>query len=148
MMQENRKPKQQKMCRPFLWAPLKIRKITTNTLSRSSNDLVKSVVNLVKHHDTDINDRKSIKRMISKFGLEQFQDLLILKKADMLAQSEFRRKEKQQKIKEAEEILNDLKQENACFKLKDLKINGKDLLGIGYSQGASWQTLLNISIGT
>ena len=110
-------------------------KIATNTLSRSSNDLVKSVANLVKHHDTDINDRKSIKRMVSKFGLEQIQDLLILKKADMLAQSGFRKEEKTRIIKEAEKILNDLKQENACFKLKDLKINGKDLIDIGYNQG-------------
>ena len=100
------------------------------------NDTTDKVCNLVKNHDDrpEINHR-NVRRMIIRVGQENFQDLLAVKRADTLAQSAYHRKEKLEYIDELERVFNEVVAAGDCLRIKDLQINGKDLIAMGVPQG-------------
>ena len=100
------------------------------------NDTTDRVCNLVKNHDDrpEINQR-NVRRMIIRVGQENFNDLLEVKKADCLAQSMYHREEKLAYIEELERVFGEIVAAGDCLKIKDLKINGKDLIEMGVPQG-------------
>ncbi|MBQ3088720.1 MAG: HD domain-containing protein [Clostridia bacterium] len=92
------------------------------------------VLTLVKYHDVQIEPtEKSVKRALNKYTPEVFFKLLEIKKADNLAQNpEYNRIEQLNKLKRiAESIIN----KGECFSLKDLAVNGNDLINIGLPAG-------------
>ncbi|SDB29736.1 tRNA nucleotidyltransferase (CCA-adding enzyme) [Pseudobutyrivibrio sp. YE44] len=100
------------------------------------NDTTDKVCNLVRNHDDrpEINER-NVRRMIIRVKQENFQDLLAVKRADCLAQSMYHREEKLSYIADLERVFNEVVAAGDCLKIKDLKINGKDLLAMGVPQG-------------
>lgn len=100
------------------------------------NDTTDRVCNLVKNHDDrpEINER-NVRRMIIRVGQENFQDLLAVKRADLLAQSMYHREEKLAYVDELEQVFNSIIAAGDCLRIKDLKINGKDLIEMGVPQG-------------
>ncbi|SFI07734.1 tRNA nucleotidyltransferase (CCA-adding enzyme) [Pseudobutyrivibrio sp. OR37] len=100
------------------------------------NDTIDRVCNLVKNHDDrpEINER-NVRRMIIRVGQDNFDDLLAVKRADCLAQSMYHREEKLAYIDELEQVYRQVISAGDCLKIKDLKINGKDLLDMGVPQG-------------
>lgn len=98
---------------------------------RCDNKTMEDVYLLIKYHDVDIEENsKTVKRMLSKIGERIFFMLMDLKIADNLAQNpEFRRTDKFERLKDiAREIIS----ESQCFSLKDMMINGKDIISLGY----------------
>lgn len=92
------------------------------------------VLSLVKQHDVQIEPtEKSVKKALNKHSPAVFFKLLEIKKADNLAQSpEYNRIGKIENLKSiAMEILN----RGECFSLKDLAVNGNDLINIGVPAG-------------
>lgn len=91
------------------------------------------VVKLVKVHDTPIEEsERIIKKRLRSMGEELFFDLIKLQRADTKGLSpEFHGREEHFDTLEAmaEKIIAD----GQCFSLKDLKINGNDLIGLGFS---------------
>ena len=100
---------------------------------KCSTDFRETVVRLVDWHDRDITRTdKSIRRALGKQGAPDLRRLIALKRADNLAQApEFR--DRQLELDKAERILEKLLEENACFSLKQLSVNGKDLTDMGLS---------------
>ena len=100
---------------------------------KCSTDFRETVVRLVDWHDRDIpRTDKSIRRALGKRGEPDLRRLIALKRADNLAQApEFR--DRQLELDKAERILEKLLEENACFSLKQLSVNGKDLTDMGLS---------------
>ena len=100
------------------------------------NDTTDKVCNLVKNHDDrpEINPR-NVRRMIIRVGQENFQDLLAVKRADTLAQSMYHREEKLAYIDELEKVFKEIVEAGDCLRIKDLQINGKDLIAMGVPQG-------------
>ncbi|MDC7279061.1 CCA tRNA nucleotidyltransferase [Butyrivibrio fibrisolvens] len=100
------------------------------------NDTTDKVCNLVKNHDDrpEINHR-NVRRMIIRVGQENFNDLLAVKRADTLAQSMYHREEKLSYIDELEKVFNEVVAAGDCLRIKDLEINGKDLIAMGLPQG-------------
>ncbi|WP_090160535.1 CCA tRNA nucleotidyltransferase [Pseudobutyrivibrio xylanivorans] len=100
------------------------------------NDTTDKVCNLVKNHDDrpEINHR-NVRRMIIRVGQENFNDLLAVKRADTLAQSMYHREEKLSYIDELEKVFNEVVAAGDCLRIKDLEINGKDLIAMGVPQG-------------
>ena len=91
------------------------------------NETIKTVTELVLYYDADIiPDRKSIKRWLKKIGAERFRKLLEIKKSDKL------------KI-----ILDEIIGQNQCYSLKDLAVNGIDLIDIGITEGKKIGDILN-----
>ena len=90
------------------------------------------VLNLVRYHDITIaNTKASVKRALNKHGIEMIKDWFILKQADMDDHIYPDKKWKYTvdiiKIKELIQVILD---EQSCFSLKDLNINGKDIMSI------------------
>ena len=98
---------------------------------RFDNETTQKVVKLVKIHDSPIEcDEVTVKKKLNRLGEETFFDLIRLQRADNLAQSEkfrFRQKNFDCLEKTAEKIL----EQNDCFSLKKLAVNGNDMLSLG-----------------
>ena len=97
---------------------------------------LKLVVTLVTYHDTPLpQDGTGIRRWLSRLGPETFFRLLEVKRADKLGQAPVKaaaRLAELEKIKaEAEQIVA----ERQCFTLKDLAVNGKDVIAAGALPG-------------
>ena len=101
------------------------------TRLRCDNATKDKVVKLVKIHDTPIDpDSKTIKKKLQKYGEEIFFDLIKLQRADNMGLSpEFLYR--QETYDKLEEIARQVIEENQCFSLKDLAVNGRDMISLG-----------------
>jgi tRNA nucleotidyltransferase (CCA-adding enzyme) len=107
------------------------------------NKTIDNVVVLVKYHDYEIKHRKQIKRLLNIIGEESLRDLLKVKEADIKAQNlQFYEASHTELIK-AEAEIDEIISQQQCFTLKDLKINGADLIQMGISPGKEIGTILN-----
>ena len=99
------------------------------------------VVTLVQWHDRDIpRTEKAIARAVHQLGVDTFRRLLAVKRADNLAQHPAYRG-RLEEIRRAEDILNGLLAAQACFSLRDLAVNGRDMLALGLHGPAVGQML-------
>ena len=111
---------------------------------RFDNDTREKVVQLVYYHDATFEvGEKYIKRWLNKIGEEQFRRLLNVRVADIKAQAYTEQESRLQKIDNIEYILEEVLQKDECFSLKDLAVNGNDLIEIGYKPGKEIGEVLN-----
>ena len=89
-----------------------------------------------------INER-NIRRMIIRVGEDNFWDLLQVKRADCLAQSDYHRDEKLKYIADMESAYKAVLEAGDCLKIRDLHITGKDLIAMGVPQGRRIGEILN-----
>lgn len=110
---------------------------------KMDNDTISVVRQLVRWHDErPVIERGSIRKAMVDMGLECFPDIFAVKRADALAQSTYRRKEKLADIDAFEQLYEDILRSGECVEKKDLKIDGKDLMALGVPQGAVLGDLL------
>lgn len=101
------------------------------------------VLILIKHHNDTINpDEKSVKRWLNRLGTEVFWDLIELKKADDLAHNP-RFESRTKLLGQVTEIARKILDAGECITLKDLKINGNDLLDLGFAPNKELGNTLN-----
>ena len=100
------------------------------------NDTMGKVVKLVELHDHRPSlKKKSVKKLIVKSGPELFLPLLKVKYADTMAQSRYRREEKLAYLAELKCIYEKVLEEKECISLKELAVNGRDMIALGVPQG-------------
>lgn len=128
--------------------------ITDNVMKRLrfDNETRNNVVELVYYNDAIFEvGKKYVKKWLNKIGEEQFRRLLEVRKADILGQKSDYEQSRIDKVDNIEKILEEVLQEDECFSLKDLTVNGKDLMDIGYKSGrqlgVALQGLLDCVIG-
>lgn len=86
---------------------------------------------LVRYHDLPIApEKKPVKRLMSKLGVDTVRQLIELHIADTKGQSAICMGRIPEYL-QVGQVLDDILQEEACFSLKDLAINGNDLIGLG-----------------
>lgn len=103
--------------------------------------LREQVVDLIGQHMTKIEpEKRAVRRRLSKLGPEMLDALLVLQEADMGSKGTGDPREKEQ-FPQIREILNQIQQENACFSLKDLAVNGHDLMALGIAGRKIGETL-------
>jgi tRNA nucleotidyltransferase (CCA-adding enzyme) len=107
------------------------------------NDTLKTVTQLVLYHDSEINRKQHIKRWLNKIGEERFRQLIEVKKADALAQAEHVRQDRITELNGLLVKLDEILVQQQCFSLKDLAVNGKDLIEAGVPQGTQIGVILN-----
>lgn len=96
---------------------------------RFDNDTREKVVQLVYYHDATFEvGKKYVKRWLNKIGEEQFRRLLNVRRADIKAQADINQETRLQKIDNIGYILEEVLQDDECFSLKDLAVNGKDVM--------------------
>lgn len=100
------------------------------------NATLRKVVTLVKEHDNAIRlTEPAVRKAIGKVGEDLFPLLLEVKQADLLAQSTFMREEKQEKLDQLKRIYEEIVKRGDCLSLKDLAVNGRDLIDAGVRPG-------------
>ena len=99
------------------------------------------IVTLIEWHDRDIPvTEKGIGSAVLQLGEENFRRLLAVKRADNLAQApEYRWV--MRKIDLGEKLLYEMLQKKRGILLKDLEVDGNDLMALGYSGREIGQTL-------
>ena len=103
--------------------------------------LREDVVFLCDRHMVTLEpDRKHLRRRLSQHGEERVRLLLPLQRADLLATGT-RTEEDLAFFREVEELLADLLAEDRCFRIRDLAVNGNDLMALGLTGKAIGQTL-------
>jgi len=103
---------------------------------RFDNDTRHKVIKLVKYHDLKMAlTPTGVRRAIVKTTEELFPLLLEVKKADFLAQSNYKRDEKEAELKEIECIYARILEEQNCVSLKTLAVTGSDLIAEGMKPG-------------
>ena len=103
-----------------------------------------NVVELVYYHDATFEiGKKYVKRWINKIGVEQFRRLLEVRKSDILGQKESYEQYRIDNVDNIKQILEEVLREETCFTLKDLAVNGNDLMSIGYKENKELGNTLN-----
>lgn len=111
---------------------------------RFDNDTREKVVELVYYHDATFEvGTKYVKRWLNRIGEKQFRRLFALRRADIKAQNPKYEKDRIQKVNDIEILLDEVLSEESCFNLKELAVNGRDLISIGYKPGKELGRVLN-----
>ena len=93
------------------------------------NDTRDKVVQLVYYHDASFEvGNKYVRRWLNKIGVDQFRRLLLLRRADIMGQSELDRDERLKKLDVISKCLEEVLDEKPAFTIKDLEIDGKDVM--------------------
>ena len=104
------------------------------------------IMQLIRYHDLPIApEAKPIRRLINKLGVETVRQLFELHIADTCGQSAICAG-RVETYRQAERVLDELLAADACFSLKDLAVNGDDLLTLGLrgrAVGAALQACLD-----
>lgn len=101
--------------------------------------LREDVVFLIEKHMTPPEaDPKLLRRRLSQYGEKRLRMLLQLQKADFCAKGVTGDTPPFDRV---DAILSDILAENACLSIKDLAVNGHDLMALGYTGPAIGQAL-------
>ena len=87
------------------------------------------------HDDNPPLQERTVRRAIYRNGVDQYPLLFAVKRADMLAQSAYRREEKAEYLKEYEEIYEQIMEKKQCLSIKELAVTGTDLIADGMQPG-------------
>lgn len=113
-----------------------------------SNEFIKECETLIKYHDVRYSgSKRQLRRMLNKIGEKNMLNLIKVQRADVMAQSDYKRAEKLELISKSEVDLNEIINSKSCFNLNQLAVNGRDLIEIGITDGkqigSTLKTLLN-----
>ena len=101
----------------------------------------RQICTLVRYHDRPIPlTERAIRRAMNQLGVEGLRQLCAVKRADNLAQHPDYRS-RQREIDEGEAIMDALLERDACFSLKQLAVNGRDMAALGLEGPAIGQML-------
>ncbi len=109
---------------------------------RSPKELRNQVVTLIALHMTPLlPDKRLLRRRISKHGEETVRQLLSLQKADFTSKGVTGETAEFGSI---EALLDEIQSENSCLQLRDLAIDGNDLLCLGLAGPAIGRCLQHL----
>ena len=119
--------------------------IAEDILSRLKSDGAtrKNVVRLVREHGVQIEENeRAVKRALNRLGEETFFRLLQLKRADNAAQSP-ENAGRRVYYDGLERLARQIIEKKQCFSLKNLAVNGDDLIALGIRPGPELGVRLN-----
>ncbi|MDD6194309.1 MAG: CCA tRNA nucleotidyltransferase [Lachnospiraceae bacterium] len=109
------------------------------------NDTIATVKRFVRFHDERPKiDRPVIRKTIARIGISCFPELFVIKRADTLAQSDYRRRDKLQQIRDFETVFGEIMEAGECVEKKNLCISGRDIMNLGVAQGSMVGDLLDV----
>lgn len=108
------------------------------------NAFTADCLQLIIAHDIRFDGtQRQVKRVLQKLGEANMRRLFAVQRADVSAQSDYHRAEKLAAVATAERQFEELVRSRACVALRDLAVNGSDLMAIGYQEGRAVGTALN-----
>ena len=92
--------------------------------------LREQVVTLIGYHMSPIvGERKSVRRWLSRLGIDTFEQLLLLQQADMGSKGT---PADDYQFSQLRTLAQQLQSENACLTVRQLALSGHDLMALGY----------------
>ena len=102
------------------------------------------VVTLVEHHDVQIPYRdRSIRKWLGRLGPEAFFQLLEVKRTDGMGQAYELVKDRLAELEKMKAKAEEIIAQDQCFTLKDLAVNGRDVIAAGITPGPEVGQMLN-----
>lgn len=100
---------------------------------RFENKVRDKVVALIEFHSVRFKSSKDIKRVLNELGEDLTRDLFKVRWADIMAQKPEFVKNRIVKTIAMEKMMNQIIANKECYSLKQLAINGNDLIELGFS---------------
>ena len=111
---------------------------------RYSKKMIGAVTLLVRQHDLSLpDDEKILRRRLNRLGEENLRRLMEVRAADTLAKSPADR-ERLPLLNKTKKVLDHILREKQCFSLRDLAVNGNDLIAAGFPEGIEVGCLLSL----
>ena len=108
------------------------------------NDTTDKVCKIVLYHDQEVAlTDAGVRRAVNRMGEEIFPMILEVSRADISAQSEYKKEEKMEKLALIEQIYEGICSRKEAVTLKDLTITGSDLIALGMQPGREIGELLH-----
>lgn len=109
------------------------------------NETLHLVKRLVYWHDYRFFLKKpSMRRAIHKIGEDILERLLLVMRADVLAQSSFLQKEKLEELEKIHDMFKEIEAQKDCLSLKQLAVGGNDLIAVGIPKGREIGQVLDV----
>lgn len=100
---------------------------------KAPSALREQVVLLIEKHMTRLEpEKKTLRRQLGRLGWETLNRLLALQEADMGSKGTGD-PEEMSVFPQIRELLREIREENACLTVKDLAVNGHDLMALGFA---------------
>lgn len=113
------------------------------------NETRDEVVQLVLYHDSDIQPHpKAVKRWLSKIGYDMFEKLIDVRLADINAHSDINKISRIDKYHFVLEVAKEVVAQQQCFQIKDLAINGHDVMSLGVEAGPRVGRVLHYTLNS
>lgn len=88
---------------------------------------------LIERHMTPFEpDKRLLRRRLGQYGIDQALDLLALQEADHSSKGT---REETDFFDQIRRLIREITQEDACLTVKDLAVNGRDLIAMGFTPG-------------
>lgn len=111
---------------------------------RFDNKTKQEVLELVLYHDTTIEPTpRTVRKWLHKIGEHRFSQLIDVRMADILAHAKGTQESRIERCTALGAIMSEVLEAEQCFSLKDLKVNGYDIIGLGVEQGKIVGKILN-----
>ncbi len=103
---------------------------------RMDHNTIQKVVQLVEVHDLPLPQTdKAVKRWLNRLGKEQFLRLTQVHRADILAQAPHYQQKKLDAVDRSLHCMEKVIREGQCFSIRDLAVDGRDILAAGVPAG-------------
>lgn len=111
---------------------------------KADNATIDTVSRLVRWHDYSfVPEERPVRRAMHKIGADLFPLLLELRRGDLVAHAEPYRTEGPENLRKVWQVFLGIKSREECTSLKDLAVNGSDLIAAGFAPGKELGEVLN-----
>lgn len=114
---------------------------------KMDNDTVNAVCKLVYYHDFGLchaTAKPMFRRFLAELGKDYFADYIALRRADMKGQSEYKREEKENNIRNLLKLYNQVIENKECICISELAIGGRELIELGMKPGKDMGDALKV----
>ena len=109
---------------------------------RFDNGTINNVRLLIQYHDSVVEQTETVvKRWLNRLGEELFDKLLLVKEGDCKGHAACLLTPRMEELSNIRKIRDTIIEQRQCFSLRDLCINGNDVLSLGYSGEAVGEQL-------
>lgn len=103
---------------------------------KMDNETIARVTQLIRWHDDNppLTER-NVRRAVCRAGAAQYPELFAVKRADICAQSDYKKEEKLRYVDAYEALYEQITEKKQCLSIRELAVDGSDLLAAGVPQG-------------
>lgn len=115
---------------------------------RFDNYTIDTAARLIKWHDYTFGTKEaSMRKAVNKIGTDIMELLFIVQRMDILAQNPDTHAKKLERLEEAKKLYARIREKEQCLSLKEMAVNGRDLMEAGFEKGKHLGEILEFLLG-